>query len=142
MSRKNKKQNGTTVPPGAVVLDCQALSLALSKDRTFTAYLQSLKDDGRPFAISALTILEAHRGKTNMPALRHYLSGVCVLPVLPEDAQKGVELLGEKMHGHKYAIDAAIAATAIRIKASRVLTSDKDDMGKLLGDTAIKVIEV
>ncbi|WP_455362050.1 DNA-binding protein [Streptomyces sp. SYSU K21746] len=141
MSR-NKGRTGATVPPGAVVLDCQAVSLALSKDRTFAAYLQSLKDEGRAFAVSALTILEATNGKTSVPALRHYLSGVYVQAVLPEDGFKGVELLGENLHGQKYAIDAAIAAMAIRIRAHRVLTSDKDDMDKLLADTGIKVTKV
>ncbi|MFC9259382.1 PIN domain-containing protein [Streptomyces hydrogenans] len=142
MTRRSRKASQTLVPPGAVVLDCEALSRALSKDREFVAYLAALKDDGRVFAISALTILEAHRGKINRATLDHYLSDVHVIDVTEDDARMGVELLGDRQHGHKYAIDAAIAAMCIRIRAHQIITSDSDDMERLLADTGIKVVQL
>ena len=46
-----------------------------------------------------------------------------------------IDLLREAgLHGHKYAIDAVVAATALQAtKPVVVLTSDADDMGKLCG---------
>ncbi|MGW0933674.1 hypothetical protein [Streptomyces sp. NPDC002666] len=50
------------------------------------------------------------------------------------------------LHGHKYAIDAVLAAVAVRT-AERgfevtVFTSDVDDMGKFLADHRIRVERV
>ncbi|MFF8506735.1 DNA-binding protein [Streptomyces sp. NPDC015492] len=140
MSRRNK--TGAAVPAGAVVLDNQALSLALEGDRTIRVHLQIAQDEQRPLAVSALTILEAHNGKTRQEALRHFLSGVHVVEVLPDDAYEGTKRMGERSQGHKYAIDAAIAAMCIRIRAHRILTSDEDDMGRLLAGTGIEIGQV
>lgn len=140
MSKRNK--TSAPVPPGAVVLDNGALSLALAKDRTVRTDLRIAQDEQRPIVISALTILEAHNGNARQEALRHFLSGGHVVEVLPEDAFKGTELMGERSQGHKYAIDAAIAAMCIRIRAHRILTSDEDDMTRLLAGTGIEVARV
>lgn len=44
-------------------------------------------------------------------------------------------LINAGLHGHKYAIDAAVAETALRQRRPVVmLTSDMDDMTKLCGD--------
>ncbi|MFE6787870.1 PIN domain-containing protein [Streptomyces sp. NPDC057680] len=140
MSKRNK--TAAPVPPGAVVLDNGALSLALANDRTVRADLRIAADEQRPLVISALTILEAHNGRERQERLRYFLSGVHVVEVLPEDAFAGTELMGERSQGHKYAIDSAIAAMCIRIRAHRILTSDEDDMTRLLAGTGIEVARV
>ncbi len=44
-------------------------------------------------------------------------------------------LMGAALHGHTYAIDAAVAAIALKQRHPVVmLTSDVDDMTKLCGD--------
>ncbi len=45
-------------------------------------------------------------------------------------------LINAGLHGHKYAIDAAVAEMALRQRRPVVMiTSDTDDMAKLCGDT-------
>ncbi|WUV77795.1 hypothetical protein OHA86_18945 [Streptomyces sp. NBC_01477] len=64
------------------------------------------------------------------------LSGLRVMPVGDEEAKAASALLiGAGLHGHKYAIDAAVAEAAVRQQHPVVmLTSGIDDMTKLCGD--------
>ena len=51
-------------------------------------------------------------------------------------------LRNANLHGHKYAIDAVVAATALGYSGPRIIvTSDADDMNKLCGNT-IRVVGV
>ncbi|WP_344596356.1 hypothetical protein [Actinomadura vinacea] len=54
-----------------------------------------------------------------------------------------IELLrAQGLHGHKYAIAAVVAATALHaVKPALILTSDEDDMAKLCGK-AVRVVSV
>ena len=63
-----------------------------------------------------------------------------VEPVSQEDSLTAVKLLQDAggLHGHKYAIDALVAALALRVPAPViVLTSDRDDWSKLCGKHVI-----
>lgn len=65
------------------------------------------------------------------------LSRLTVEPVTKDLAQRASDLLKSAgLHGHKYAIEAMVAATAITTsdKPAQVLTSDPDDLEKLLGE--------
>jgi hypothetical protein len=57
--------------------------------------------------------------------------------------KEAITLLGNAgLHGHKYAIDAALAAIALRQPGPvTVFTSGEDDMRKLCGDRVV-VIEL
>jgi predicted nucleic acid-binding protein len=57
-----------------------------------------------------------------------------VLPVTPETARRAGELLGATgLSGHRCAIDAVVAATALELERPVVLlTSDPDDLSKLV----------
>ncbi|MFI5805737.1 type II toxin-antitoxin system VapC family toxin [Streptomyces sp. NPDC051561] len=124
----------------SVVLDSQALSLLLRHDRALTARIEATRRAGIPVRVSALTIVEAVHGKTDMPRLQWYLSRLRLEPVTPEDALAAVNLLRDAggLHGHKYAIDALVAAMALRSPApALVLTSDRDDWARLCGDRVI-----
>ncbi|GAA0359520.1 hypothetical protein NE235_17100 [Actinoallomurus spadix] len=59
-----------------------------------------------------------------------------IAPVGEEEAKAAsTMLIGAGLHGHKYAIDAAVAEMAVRQRRPVVLlTSDIDDMTKLCGD--------
>ncbi len=82
-------------------------------------------------------MVEAVHGKTDTARLRWLLSRLQVQDVTQADSLTAVRLLSDAggLHGHKYAIDALVAAMALRILAPvLVLTSDRDDWAKLCGD--------
>ncbi|MEV6265086.1 PIN domain-containing protein [Streptomyces sp. NPDC051784] len=127
-------------PARSVVLDSQALSLLLRNDRRTAARMEASRQAGVPVIVSALTIVEAVQGKTDIARLQWLLSRLRVEPVSQDDALTAVTLLRDagSLHGHKYAIDALVAALALRSPAPViVLTSDRDDWSKLCGDRVI-----
>ncbi|MGW9030873.1 type II toxin-antitoxin system VapC family toxin [Streptomyces sp. NPDC055722] len=124
----------------SVVLDSEALSLLLRNDRALTARIEATRRAGLPVRVSALTVVEAVHGKTDMPRLRWYLSRLRLEPVTPDDSLEAVNLLRDAggLHGHQYAIDALVAAMALRSPSpALVLTSDRDDWTRLCGDRVI-----
>ena len=126
--------------PRSVVLDSQALSLLLSNDRALTARIEAARRAGLPVRVSALTVVEAVHGRTDMPRLKWYLSRLRLESVTPEDSLTAVTLLREAggLHGHKYAIDALVAAMALRSPSpALILTSDRDDWTRLCGDRVV-----
>ena len=62
------------------------------------------------------------------------LSRITVVPVTVQIARRAGELLGATgLSGHRCAIDAVVAATALGLKRPIVLlTSDPDDMNRLV----------
>ncbi|MFE5855764.1 PIN domain-containing protein [Streptomyces sp. NPDC056500] len=127
-------------PARSLVLDSQALSLLLGNDRMMVARLEASRQAGVTVLVSALTIVEAVQGKTDLARLKWILSRLRVEPVSQEDSLTAVSLLRDAggLHGHKYAIDALVAALALRAPGPViVLTSDRDDWSKLCGDRVI-----
>ncbi|MYS46010.1 PIN domain-containing protein [Streptomyces sp. SID5998] len=124
----------------SLVLDSEALSLLLCNDRGMAARIEASRQAGVPVLVSALTIVEAVHGKTDLARLKWVLSRLRVEPVSQEDSLTAVELLQDAggLHGHKYAIDALVAALALRVPVPViVLTSDRDDWSKLCGKRVI-----
>ncbi|MFD7864907.1 PIN domain-containing protein [Streptomyces sp. NPDC057682] len=127
-------------PARALVLDSEALSLLLRNDRRMAARIEVSRQAGVPVLVSALTIVEAAQRKTDLARLKWLLSRLQVEPVSQEDSLTAVALLRDAggLHGHKYAIDALVAALALRAPAPViVLTSDRDDWSKLCGKRVI-----
>ncbi|MFE4592649.1 PIN domain-containing protein [Streptomyces laurentii] len=127
-------------PAGSLVLDSEALSLLLCNDRGMAARIEASRQAGVPVLVSALTIVEAVHGKTDLARLKWLLSRLRVEPVNQEDSLTAVALLRDAggLHGHKYAIDALVAALALRAPAPViVLTSDRDDWSRLCGNRVI-----
>ena len=99
---------------------------------------------GVPVLVSVLTVVEAVHGKTDVARLNWILSRLQVEPVSQADSMTAVRLLLDAggLHGHKYAIDALVAALALRSPAPvLVLTSDRDDWSTLCGDR-VGIIDV
>ncbi|MDI3422152.1 DNA-binding protein [Streptomyces luteolus] len=121
---------------GTLILDSEGLSKLLGDDETVVALVAEARSRGMEVVISALTIIEAVHARTNKPRLNWILSGLRVIPVGDEEAKAASTLLmAAGLHGHKYAIDAAVAEAALRQQRPVVmLTSDVDDMTKLRGD--------
>ncbi|MET9129905.1 PIN domain-containing protein [Streptomyces antibioticus] len=124
-------------PARSLVLDSEALSLLLRNDRTTVARIEAARQIGASVLVSVLTIVEAAHGKTDAARLNWVLSRLQVEPVSQQDSLTAVALLRDAggLHGHKYAIDALVAALALRAPSPVVvLTSDRDDWSKLCGN--------
>ncbi|WP_156727786.1 DNA-binding protein [Streptomyces apocyni] len=121
---------------GTLVLDSEGLSKLLGDDEAVVALVAEARSRGMEVVICALTIIEAVHARTNRARLGWVLSGLRAVPVGDEEAKAASALLMEAgLHGHKYAIDAAVAEAALRQRRPVVmLTSDIDDMVKLCGD--------
>ncbi|MFJ6610449.1 hypothetical protein ACIQPT_09225 [Streptomyces sp. NPDC091289] len=117
------------------VLDCEALSRVALRDRMLTGVLTKAHQSGIRVVTSSMTLVEAYHSKIRMPVWNWAMARVVVEPVTKDVADEAIRLLREAgLHGHKYAIDAALAAIANRQPGRTALfTSDVDDMGRLCG---------
>jgi predicted nucleic acid-binding protein len=120
---------------GTVVLDSEGLSKWCAADQRVTAYVREAQENDFRVIVSALTPIEAFDMRAKNDRFRWYLSRLKIELVTDEISFHAIDLLREAgLHGHKYAIDAVVAATALRAaKPAIILTSDADDMGKLCG---------
>lgn len=128
---------------GTLVLDCEGLVKWCGADQRVTALVREAQDNDFRVVISALTPIEAQDVRTRSDKLRWHLSRLRIEPVTEEISLAAVDLLrAHRLHGHKYAIDAVVAATALQApKPVVLLTSDEDDMTTLCGKT-IRVVAV
>lgn len=130
-------------PAGTLVLDNEGLSKYISRDRETVAWLAAAFARDVRVITSTATLVEVVHPKINMPALMWALSRVVVEPVTEEIAHAATDLLREAgLHGHKHAIDAMLAATALAAPGPvTVLTSDPEDLTALCGTrlAAVKV---
>ncbi|MBB1243913.1 PIN domain-containing protein [Streptomyces durbertensis] len=125
------------------MLDSEGLSRFINNDARVTALLRKAQSKDTLVAVSDLTLIEAWHGKLNMERFRWHVSRLQVLPVTEAITWRAIDLLRDAdLHGHRYAIDAVVAATALGYSGPRVVvTSDADDMQKLCGDR-VRVVAV
>jgi predicted nucleic acid-binding protein len=129
---------------GTWVLDSQALSLYVRADRTMTAKLAAARQRDVRVIVSAVTVVEADPQGAHTARLNWALSRLVVEPVTKETAREAVGLMKDsgRTGGHKYALDAIVAATARAAQPPvTVLASDLDDLKPLCGKN-IEVKEV
>ncbi|WP_159767714.1 DNA-binding protein [Streptomyces sp. HM190] len=122
---------------GTLVLDCEGMSKLVDDREPVVALVAEARRRGMEVAVSALTIIEAVHRRTDRARLAWILSGVRIVPVGDEEARAAsAMLMSAGLHGHKYALDAAVAEMALRQHRPVVmLTSDVDDMAKLCGES-------
>jgi predicted nucleic acid-binding protein len=98
-------------------------------------WVQAAWAEDIPVVTSAAILVEIVHAKIDRSALRWTLSKITVEPVAEAVAGTASDLLlAAGLHGHKYAIDAILAATALARPGNiALLTSDVDDMTQLLG---------
>ncbi|MFD3512029.1 hypothetical protein [Streptomyces sp. NPDC058657] len=121
----------------SVVLDCEALSRAARGDSAMKGILAEAYERRMPVLTSSMTLIEAYHDRISIPAWSWTMSRVVVESVTKEIAEEAVRLLRQTgLHGHKNAIDAALAVIAGRQRGRVALfTSDEDDMTKLCPPT-------
>jgi predicted nucleic acid-binding protein len=119
---------------GTLVLDSEGLSKLASGDAHARAYLETARVRRARIVVSAITLAEVLRGTSRDALVHRVLSRIVVMPVTPEVGRAAGELLGATgMSGHRCAIDAVVAATALQAARPVVLlTSDPDDMNRLV----------
>jgi predicted nucleic acid-binding protein len=125
---------GRPVAGGTLVLDGEGLSKLAAGDARVRGYLDSARARGARVAVSAVTLTEALRGGPRDAAVHRVLARIAVVPVTAAIARRAGELLGTTgLSGHRCAIDAVVAATALDLERPVVLlTSDPDDMNRLV----------
>jgi predicted nucleic acid-binding protein len=133
----------SAVPAGTLVLDSEGLAKAVLRDRDMTGWLALALADDLRVVTSAATLVQVIHPRINRPALDWTLSRIVIEPVSEDIARRASELLsGVGRHGHKYAIDAMVSATALAApRPVTVLTSDPEDIATLCGRhvTVIKI---
>ncbi|MFE5615193.1 PIN domain-containing protein [Streptomyces sp. NPDC056463] len=129
------------VPGGTLVLDSEGLAKAVLRDRTMTGWLALARADDMRVVTSAATLVEVVHPRINRPALEWTLSRLVVEPVTEPIARHAAALLADAgLHGHKYAIDAMLSATALTAPGPvTILTSDPDDLTRLCSGRATVV---
>ncbi|WP_308165415.1 type II toxin-antitoxin system VapC family toxin [Nocardia noduli] len=123
------------VPGGTLILDREGLAKAVLRDRTVTGWLALARAEDMRVVVAAATLVEVLHPKIDRTALDWILSRVVIAPITEEIARHAASLLGDAgLHGHKYAIDAMVSATALAAPGpTTVLTSDPDDIAALCG---------
>ncbi|MGK8501188.1 DNA-binding protein [Nocardia asiatica] len=129
--------------PDVLFLDSEGLSMLYRKNRRMLAWVQAAKEDGVRVATTTMTTVEADYNKVHPARIAWTLSQINVHAVTRELAAQGAALLREHgLSGHKYAIDAVLAATARSVRGLvTVVTSDPEDMALLCG-TEIEIVKV
>ncbi|GAA2432830.1 hypothetical protein GCM10010191_53560 [Actinomadura vinacea] len=126
-----------------LVLDSEGLSKAVRDDRQVMAMLEQARLDDAAVVTSAVTLVEARDPKTPQPRFDWVLSRIEILPVTEQSARLASKLLaGASLHGHKYALDALVAATALLAPGPvAILSSDPDDLAMLV-QGRVRVVKV
>lgn len=125
------------------VLDREGLVKWCAADQRVTAFVREGQDNDFRVVVSAMTPIEAQDVRAKSDRLGWHLSRLRIEPVTEDISALAIELLRDaRPHGHQYAVDAVVAATALRsVRPVIVLTSDEDDMRKLCGK-AVQVVGV
>ncbi|MBG0820470.1 DNA-binding protein [Planomonospora sp. ID91781] len=129
--------------PGSLVLDCEGLSKAIIQDVEMTEWLVAAKTKDVRVIVSAASLVEVSHPRLNRARYEWTVSRLIVEPVTREIAREASRLLASAgLHGHKYAIDAMVCATALRSPGPvTVLTSDVEDI-TVIGQKRLRVVGI
>lgn len=118
---------------GTLVLDSEALSKLSRRHRDMTVWLDVARSLDLLIVTSAATLVEARDPKVVQAAFDFAVSLAKIRPITEETARAASKLLAAGgLHGHKYAIDAMLAATAHAEHGDvTIVTSDVDDLRRL-----------
>lgn len=128
---------------GTLVLDCEGLSKLVRRVPELTEWLAAAEAEDVRVVTNSVTLVEARDPKTNQARFDYAVSRVNIVPPTEAIARRASTLLATAgLHGHKYALDAIVAATALASPGPvTVLTSDPEDLVMLCGP-GIRVVKV
>ncbi|WP_103534531.1 DNA-binding protein [Streptomyces sp. SM11] len=128
---------------GTLVLDCEGLSKLVRRTPELTEWLAAAEAEDIRVITSSVTLVEARDPKTNQARFDYAVSRVNIVPPTEASAHHASKLLASaSLHGHKYALDAIVAATVLASPSPvTVLTSDPADLLILCGP-GIRVIRI
>ncbi|WP_097912473.1 type II toxin-antitoxin system VapC family toxin [Streptomyces sp. b84] len=128
---------------GTLVLDCEGLSKLVRRTPEITEWLAAAEAEDIRVVASSVTLVEARDPRVNQARYDYAVSRVNIIPPTEAIARHASKLLASAgLHGHKYALDAIVATTALTSPApATVLTSGPEDLLMLCG-TGIRVIKV
>lgn len=128
---------------GALVLDCEGLSRLVRQDRGLLEWLTAAEAEDIRVVISSVTLVEARDPRVNQSRFDYAVSRVNIIPPSEAIARHASKLLAATgLHGHKYALDAIVAATALDQPGPvTLLTSDPEDLSALCGNR-IRVVKI
>ncbi|MFG2879551.1 type II toxin-antitoxin system VapC family toxin [Streptomyces sp. NPDC048337] len=128
---------------GALALDCEGLSRLVRQDRGLLEWLTAAEAEDIRVVISSVTLVEARDPRVNQARFDYAVSRVNIIPPSEAIARNASKLLAAAgLHGHKYALDAIVAATALdQAGPVTLLTSDPEDLSALCGNR-IRIIRI
>ncbi|MFE7053826.1 type II toxin-antitoxin system VapC family toxin [Streptomyces californicus] len=128
---------------GTLVLDCEGLSQLVRRAPEITEWLTAAEAEDIRVVASSVTLVEARDPRISQARFDYAVSRVNIVPPTEAVARHASKLLAAAgLHGHTYALDAIVAATALTSPAPvTVLTSDPEDLLMLCGP-GVRVIEV
>ena len=121
-------------PAQAVILDAGAI-IALSRDDLRAqSFVRSARGARSAFYLSVVVLTETLTGGPRDATVHRVINAVnAELPLSGLVARRAGRLLGET-GSSAGAVDAIVAATAISVRPSVILTTDPDDMRRLVSD--------
>jgi hypothetical protein len=122
----------------AFLLDAGALIAVDRRDRKVLARLDVAQREGVPVRTGATVVAQVWRDGSQQANLARLLAGVDVLPLTSDQARRVGELLGAT--GTTDVVDAHVAVLAE--PADRVLTSDEEDVKRLLQARGVSAVAV
>ncbi|MEU1483260.1 PIN domain-containing protein [Streptomyces sp. NPDC005752] len=128
---------------GTLVLDCEGLSKLVRRTPELTEWLAAAETEDIRVVTSSVTLVEARDPRTSQARFDYAVSRVNVVPPVEAIARHASRLLAAAgLHGHKYALDALVVATALASPAPvTVLTSDPEDL-RMLCNPSIRVVQI
>lgn len=128
---------------GTLVLDCEGLSQLVRRSPELAEWLAAAEAEDIRVVTSSVTLVEARDPTTGQARFDYAVSRVNIVAPTEAIARHASKLLtAAGLHGHEYALDAIVAATALASPApTTVLTSNPDDLRVLCG-ASIRVIKV
>ncbi len=128
---------------GTLVLDCEGLSKLVRRSPELTEWLAAAEAEDIRVVTSSVTLVEARDPKVNQAPFDYAVSRVNIIaPTEAVARHAGKLLVAAGLHGHKYALDAIVAATALASPAPvTVLTSDTEDLRMLCG-AGVRVLKI
>jgi predicted nucleic acid-binding protein len=128
---------------GTLVLDCEGLSKLVQRTPELTEWLTAAEAEDVRVITSSVTLVEARDPKTNQARFDYAASRVNIVPPTEAIARHASKLVAAAgLHGHKYALDAIVAAIALTSPTPvTVLTSDPEDLLMLCGP-GVRIIKI